>query len=90
MTASRIVPTTPSAAKSIPEEKDVSAPANVPSGLVELPTDNHGDGAESSDGDAKSDIGELSMEGSKPALPAEPGTLKVSLLDTPGRGYYIQ
>lgn len=39
---------------------------------------------ESSDGDAKSDIGELSMEGSKPAQPAEPGTLKVSLLDTPG------
>lgn len=41
---------------------------------------------ESSDGgDGKSDIGEISMEGSKPALPAEPGTLKVSLLDTPGK-----
>lgn len=25
-----------------------------------------------------------SMEGSRPALPAEPGTLKTSLLDTPG------
>lgn len=25
-----------------------------------------------------------SMEGSKPALPAEPGTLKTSLLETPG------
>lgn len=25
-----------------------------------------------------------SMEGSKPALPAEPGTLKATLMDTPG------
>lgn len=41
---------------------------------------------ESSDGDCKSDIGESSMEGSKPAQPAEPGTLKVSLLDTPAIG----
>lgn len=32
--------------------------------------------------DAKSDV-EESMEGSRPALPAEPGTLKASLLDTP-------
>ncbi len=40
--------------------------------------------AESSDGETKSEIIENSMEGSKPALPAEPGTLKVSLLDTPG------
>lgn len=32
--------------------------------------------------DAKSDI-EESMEGSRPALPAEPGTLKASLLETP-------
>lgn len=39
---------------------------------------------ESSDGETKSEIMENSMEGSKPALPAEPGTLKVSLLDTPG------
>ena len=41
---------------------------------------------ESSDGDTKSDIGECSMEGSTPAQPAEPGTLKVSLLDTPAIG----
>lgn len=41
--------------------------------------------AESSDGDTKSEIIENSMEGSTPAQPAEPGTLKVSLLDTPGR-----
>lgn len=32
----------------------------------------------------KSDIIEASMEGSRPALPAEPGTLKATLLDTPG------
>lgn len=35
--------------------------------------------------DAKSDI-EESMEGSRPALPAEPGTLKASLLETPAIG----
>jgi len=29
------------------------------------------------------------MEGSRPALPAEPGTLKASLLDTPGKYYTI-
>lgn len=44
---------------------------------------------ESSDGDNKSEIVENSMEGSKPAQPAEPGTLKVSLLDTPGSGQDI-
>ncbi|KAG4070146.1 hypothetical protein HA402_013389 [Bradysia odoriphaga] len=42
--------------------------------------------AESSDGDTKSEIIENSMEGSTPAQPAEPGTLKVSLLDTPDLG----
>lgn len=36
-----------------------------------------------SDTETKSDLGEASMEGSRPALPAEPGTLKASLLDTP-------
>lgn len=36
-----------------------------------------------SDVETKSDLGETSMEGSRPALPAEPGTLKASLLDTP-------
>lgn len=30
---------------------------------------------------------EICMEGSKPAQPAEPGTLKASLLDTPGEFY---
>lgn len=29
-------------------------------------------------------VSEIAMEGSRPALPAEPGTLKASLLDTPG------
>lgn len=52
--------------------------------IIEL-EGNGGAGGESSDCDTKSDIGESSMEGSKPALPAEPGTLKVSLLDTPGK-----
>ncbi|XP_065074379.1 protein HID1 [Ochlerotatus camptorhynchus] len=33
--------------------------------------------------DSRSEIVEESMEGSRPALPAEPGTLKVTLLDTP-------
>lgn len=41
-------------------------------------------GGDASECDRKSDIGELSMEGSTPAQPAEPGTLKVSLLETPG------
>lgn len=40
--------------------------------------------SDASDCDTKSDIGDASMEGSTPAQPAEPGTLKVSLLDTPG------
>lgn len=90
MSASRIVPT-PSTTRSkiIPEEDNSElavAPVNVPtSGPSSLVSTDHGDGAESSDGDAKCDIGELSMEGSTPALPAEPGTLKVSLLDTPGK-----
>jgi hypothetical protein len=35
------------------------------------------------DEDQKSDIVEISMEGSRPAQPAEPGTLKATLLDTP-------
>lgn len=54
-----------------PEERSERTPS--PEGEVE-----------SSDGETKSEIIENSMEGSKPALPAEPGTLKVSLLDTPG------
>lgn len=33
--------------------------------------------------DSRSEIVEESMEGSRPALPAEPGTLKVTLLETP-------
>lgn len=36
-----------------------------------------------SDDDQKSEIVEESMEGSRPALPAEPGTLKATLLETP-------
>lgn len=38
---------------------------------------------ETSDTETKVDLIEESMEGSRPALPAEPGTLKASLLDTP-------
>lgn len=38
---------------------------------------------EVSDEDHKSEIVEESMEGSRPALPAEPGTLKATLLETP-------
>lgn len=45
-----------------------------------------GDEDEPSDVETKSDLGEASMEGSRPALPAEPGTLKASLLDTPAIG----
>lgn len=38
---------------------------------------------EASDEDQKSEIVEESMEGSRPAKPAEPGTLKATLLETP-------
>ncbi|XP_055593094.1 protein HID1 [Uranotaenia lowii] len=37
----------------------------------------------SDEDDSRSDVVEESMEGSHPAQPAEPGTLKVTLLDTP-------
>lgn len=50
--------------------------------------DNEGeteDVAELSDTE-KSESNEVCMEGSKPAQPAEPGTLKASLLDTPNIG----
>lgn len=38
-------------------------------------------------------VNEAAMEGSHPAQPAEPGTLKASLLETPGKFhvlYYIE
>lgn len=35
---------------------------------------------------SQENISELAMEGSHPALPAEPGTLKATLPDTPGIG----
>lgn len=38
---------------------------------------------EASDDDRKSEIAEESMEGSRPAEPAQPGTLKATLLETP-------
>lgn len=41
---------------------------------------------EVSDEDQKSEIVEESMEGSRPAQPAEPGTLKATLLETPPIG----
>lgn len=31
-----------------------------------------------------------SMEGSKPALPAEPGTLKATLMETPGTRHHYE
>lgn len=34
-------------------------------------------------------ISEAAMEGSRPALPAEPGTLKATLLETPGILVYL-
>lgn len=40
---------------------------------------------QSSSDNGKSASDGPSMEGSKPALPAEPGTLKASILDTPGK-----
>uniref|UniRef100_A0A1B0DCG9 Uncharacterized protein n=1 Tax=Phlebotomus papatasi TaxID=29031 RepID=A0A1B0DCG9_PHLPP len=51
-------------------------------------TDADEEDEEESEEDNKSDtiVEEESMEGSKPALPAEPGTLKASLLDTPAIG----
>lgn len=45
---------------------------------IEIKTD-----AEVSDEDQKSELVEESMEGSRPAQPAEPGTLKATLLETP-------
>lgn len=47
------------------------------------------DEAEQTDEDQKSDIIEISMEGSRPALPAEPGTLKATLLDTPSNHVFM-
>lgn len=41
------------------------------------------DESEQTDEDQRSDINETSMDGSRPALPAEPGTLKATLLETP-------
>lgn len=41
---------------------------------------------EVSDEEQKSEIVEESMEGSRPAEPAQPGTLKATLLETPGIG----
>lgn len=77
-TASRIVPAAPLVSprsETIAEAKASEAAATPSIQDVD---------ESASDGETKSDIGESSMEGSKPAQPAEPGTLKVSLLDTPG------
>lgn len=89
MQASRIVPATRTPSKFIPEEEDLGIGGAAASSSVDAspsgPSSLAAAAAVSTDGDAKSDMGELSMEGSKPALPAEPGTLKVSLLETPGK-----
>lgn len=34
-------------------------------------------------------VSETAMEGSHPAQPAEPGTLKASLLETPGKSLFV-
>lgn len=34
-------------------------------------------------------VSETAMEGSHPAQPAEPGTLKASLLETPGESLFV-
>lgn len=34
-------------------------------------------------------VSEAAMEGSHPAQPAEPGTLKASLLETPGKSFFF-
>lgn len=67
-------PTTPTT----PSEVKVTTPTR--------PTATSYDEDGTSDVETKSDLGEESMEGSRPALPAEPGTLKASLLDTPAIG----
>lgn len=54
--------------------------------LIEKIEDEQSADEQPSDEEEKSDVVELPMEGSRPALPAEPGTLKVSLLDTPAIG----
>lgn len=70
--------------------KSLTPPPTAPSApKVTTPTNSTAVGYEedvSSDVETKSDLGEASMEGSRPALPAEPGTLKASLLDTPAIG----
>lgn len=87
-TASRIVPAARVEVAPTTKAEEAAATGQLvsvnASPILEL-EGNGGAGGESSDCDTKSDIGESSMEGSKPALPAEPGTLKVSLLDTPGK-----
>lgn len=73
--------------KGIRTQSRVVAPA--PEERSERTTPSPEGEAESSDGETKSEIIENSMEGSKPAQPAEPGTLKVSLLDTPGLEKFV-
>lgn len=63
---------------------DNDAPVSLESNATTPTPPNEED--EVSDAEIKHDLTEASMEGSRPALPAEPGTLKVSLLDTPAIG----
>lgn len=60
-------------------EDDSEEDITVRTGQIQI-QDRHSDEEES---DSRSEIIEESMEGSHPALPAEPGTLKVTLLETP-------
>lgn len=67
------------------EEEDETEEIEEISEIVKNKTDlKSGNGV--SDEDEKSEIVEESMEGSRPALPAEPGTLKATLLETPAIG----
>lgn len=77
---------TSSTVSKIRPEPEVPA---IISGSASMPVLNSERGTPTPEEEEFSDIEgkvEASMEGSRPALPAEPGTLKVSLLDTPAIG----
>lgn len=67
-----------------PEVEEEDEESKVP-GVAKI-TDDENNGKEVSDEEGKSEIVEESMEGSRPAQPAEPGTLKATLLETPAIG----
>lgn len=60
-------------------EDDSEEDITVRTGQLTVEDRHHSD----EESDSRSEIVEESMEGSRPALPAEPGTLKATLLETP-------